>query len=205
MAHGCSCGYSLFTSLALVHLPDTEVWSYSALSIDTKKDQIQRLGINFGAPGDRQAENGTLWLDYPNVGGSSPAVAVKVAGKNLRYFHQHSSFVKKGKMKWVAASGVEGADSVTITLSPVPTEEKNYTVRLYFLEPDDKQPGQRIFDVYLQAQPVLQKLDITQQAGGGNNAIVREFKEVKASTNLQLELKPSVGRTLLSGIEIIAE
>ena len=205
MAYGCSCGYSLFTSLALVHLPETEVWSYSALSIDTKKDQIQRLGINFGAPGDRQAENGTLWLDYPNIGGSSPAVAVKVAGENLRYFHQHSTFVKEGKMKWVAASGVEGADSVTVTLSPVSTQEKNYTVRLFFLEPDDKQSGQRIFDISLQGQPVLQKLDIAQQAAGSSKAIVREFNGVKASTKLQINLKAITGQTLLSGIEIVAE
>ena len=205
MAHGCSCGYSLFTSLALVNVPETEVWSYSALSIDTKKDQIQRLGINFGAPGDRQAENGILWIDYPNKGGSSPAVVIKVAGKNLRYFRQHSAFIEQGEMKWVAASGVEGADSVTVTLSPVPTKEKNYTVRLFFLEPDGKQPNERVFDVSLQGQPVLSQLDIAKLAGSSNKPVIRKFTGVKATTKLQIDLKPIAGRTFLSGIEIVAE
>ncbi len=205
MAHGCSCGYSLFTSLALIHQPETEVWSYSALSVDTKKDQIQQIGINFGAPGDRQAENGTLWLDYPNIGGSSPRVEIKVAGENIRYFHQHSAFIEQGEMKWVAASGVEGATSVSVTLSSVPAKEKNYTVRLHFAEPEKIQSGQRVFDLSLQGKPVLENLDITAQAGGSHRAVVHEFKGIKASTTLKLDLKPIAGRTLLSGIEIMAE
>ena len=35
---------------------------------------IVRLGLNLGAPGDRQDAEGTLWLDYPSVGGPSPDV-----------------------------------------------------------------------------------------------------------------------------------
>ena len=70
--HGCICAYSLFTSLALVHVPDADVWSYSAH--DVGSGPIQRLGINFGAPGDRRDADGTMWLDYPNVGGPSPKV-----------------------------------------------------------------------------------------------------------------------------------
>ena len=94
---------------------------------------------------------------------------------------------------------------MTVTLSSVPTQEKNYTVRLYFLEPDEKKSGQRVFDVSLQGQPVLQKLDIAQQAGGTNKAIVREFKNVKAGTKLQISLKAITSQTLLSGVEILAE
>ncbi|WP_298869388.1 malectin domain-containing carbohydrate-binding protein [uncultured Gimesia sp.] len=205
MAHGCSCGYSLFTSLALTHVPESEVWSYSALAMNAKKDQVQRLGINLGAPGDRQAENGTLWLDYPNVGGSSPVVSVKLSGKDLRYFHKHSAFVQEGDMKWVAASGVEGATSLEVILSSVSTIQRNYTVRLYFLEPDDQRPGQRVFDVLLQGKPMLKELDVVKEAAGSNRAIVREFKGVQASNSLKIDLNSITGRTLLSGIEIMIE
>lgn len=205
MAHGCSCGYSLFTSLALTHVPESEVWSYSALAMNAKKDQVQRLGVNLGAPGDRQAENGTLWLDYPNVGGSSPVVSVKLDGKNLRYFRKHSAFVQEGDLRWVAASGVEGASSLSVTLSTVPTKERKYSVRLYFLEPDDQRPGQRVFDVQLQGKPVLKELDIVEEADGINRAIVREFKGVKASGSLKIDLNAISGRTLLSGVEISVE
>ena len=81
-AHGCVCGYSLFTSLSLVHLPKSELWSYSALQLDPAKDRIRRIGINFGAPGDRMADNGTMWFDAPNIGGSSPSVPVDTKASN---------------------------------------------------------------------------------------------------------------------------
>ncbi len=205
MAHGCSCGYALFTSLALTHVPESEVWSYSALTINTKKDQVQRLGINIGAPGDRQTKSGTLWIDYPSVGGSSPVVAIKVDGKNKRYFHKHSAFVKKGDLKWVAASGVEGASSLTVTLSSASKKTRNYTVRLHFLEPNETKTKQRLFDVSLQGKQVLKGLNVFKEADGSNRAIVREFKGIEASTSLKIDLNAIAGRTLLSGVEIVAE
>src|SRR5690606_6430688 len=64
-AHGCVCGYPLFTSLSLVHRPDAELWTYSAIAMPKEKTPVRRLAINFGAPGDRQDENGSLWLGYP--------------------------------------------------------------------------------------------------------------------------------------------
>lgn len=205
MAHGCSCGYSLFTSLALTHVPESEVWSYSALAMNAKTDQVQKLGINLGAPGDRQAENGTLWLDYPNVGGSSPVVTLKLDGKDLRYFHKHSAFVETGNQKWVAASGVEGASALTVTLSPDQKAERRYTVRLHFLEPDATQPGARLFDVSLQGNRVLEQLDVVKAAAGSNRALIREFKGIPATTELKVELTPVQGQTLLSGVEILVE
>ncbi|MBL4886701.1 MAG: PQQ-binding-like beta-propeller repeat protein [Planctomycetaceae bacterium] len=205
MAHGCSCGYSLFTSLALTHVPESEVWSYSALAVDAKVDQVQKLGVNLGAPGDRQDEDGTLWLDYPSVGGSSPVVSVKLTGEKVSYFNKHSAFVEQGDKRWVAASGVEGASSLTVALSSDPTHKQVYTVRLHFMEPDDMQTEQRVFDVSLQGKSVIKNLDITKQAKGSNHAIVHEFKGIQATTSLKIDLIAITGRTLLSGVEIVAE
>ena len=173
--------------------------------MNAKEDQVQQLGVNLGAPGDRQAENGTLWLDYPSVGGSSPVVSLKLSGADLEYYHKHSSFVEEGDLKWVAASGVEGASALSVTLSTVPTPERSYTVRLYFLEPQDLKTGERVFDVSLQGKPVLPELDILKAAGGANRAIVREFNGVRCSTSLQVDLTAIKGRTLLSGVEIVVE
>jgi hypothetical protein len=90
-AHGCVCGYPLFTSLALVHQPDAELWTYSAISMPEVKTPIRQLAINFGAPGDRQAENGVLWLGYP-----SREVRLRAwrsgGGDKLSYFREHSTW-----------------------------------------------------------------------------------------------------------------
>jgi outer membrane protein assembly factor BamB len=65
----CSCAYQNQTSLALIHMPEMEMWSYSQFGLDGKQgDRILRAGINFGAPGNRRAPDGTLWLEHPHVG-----------------------------------------------------------------------------------------------------------------------------------------
>ena len=206
MAHGCICGYSLFTSLALVNLPQTEVWSYSALKFDPKKDAIRRVGINFGAPGDRQDEAGTLWVDYPSASGSSPTIPVAVSGDSPSYFRRHSSLLQGDGKKWVAGSGVEGATNITLTLSPTePKTPQSYTVRLYFAEPADSKPGERVFDISLQGKPVARNVDIARESGGRHTALVREFRGIMAGASLKLDLTPGTGRPILSGIEVVAE
>ena len=205
MAHGCVCGYSLFTSLALVNLPQTEVWSYSALKFDPKKDAVRRIGINFGAPGDRQDESGTLWVDYPNKGGTSPTIPMKVTADSPRYFRRHSSLLKGNGVNWVAGSGVEGATSVTLTLSATePKTPQSYTVRLHFAEPDDAQPGERVFDIALQGKPMAENVDIARDSGDNNSALVREFTNIAAGRSLKLDLTARAGRPVLSGIEVVA-
>lgn len=200
-AHGCVCGYSIFTSLALVHQPRNEVWSYNSLPFDPAKAPITRIGVNFGAPGDRMAKDGTFWIDYPNVGGSSPPVPVRVAGPSLRYFRQHTRFVNADKLDWVAASGVEGAESITIGLGKAADTEQSYTVNLHFLAPDDSS-SKRVFDVSLQGQVVLNDFDLSE---GDGRAVVKSFRDIKANSELAITLHKKVGQPVLSGIEIVRQ
>ena len=60
---GCTCAYPLPCGLALVSMPpEHEQWAAWG---EGKAENIGRVGINFGAPGDRMTEEGTLWLDWP--------------------------------------------------------------------------------------------------------------------------------------------
>lgn len=205
MAHGCICGYSLFTSLALVHLPDSEVWSYSALKVDAKKDAVRRVGINFGAPGDRQDDSGTLWLDYPSVGGSSPVVPIQVTADSPRYFRRHSSLLEGDGVKWIAGSGIDGVTSVSLTTNQKATDTpQRFTVRLHFSEPDQKKIGQRVFDITLQGKLVIQDFDIARESAGRPVALQREFETVSSDGTLKIEFAAKAGRAVLSGVEIIA-
>ena len=70
----CTCSYQNQCSLARVPMPDVEMWTFN--SIPSSGKRVLRLGINFGAPGDRKADDGTLWLDFPSVGGPSPRCPV---------------------------------------------------------------------------------------------------------------------------------
>lgn len=154
----CVCSYQNQTSLALVHMPDADMWTFNAY--EAGPGRVSRVGINFGAPGDRRADDGTLWLEYPSVGGSSPDVPVTMAPEARRWFHHHSSRIESDGLRWVAASGFEGAASIAITLDANPAEQRLYTVRLHFAEQEETASGLRVFDVSVQGVKRLSNLDI---------------------------------------------
>jgi hypothetical protein len=130
---------------------------------------------------------------------------MKVTAENPRYFRRHSSLLKGEGVNWVAGSGVEGATSVTLTVSATePKIPQSYTVRLHFAEPDNVQPGERVFDIALQGKPMAESVDIARESGGNLVAMVREFKNIEAGRTLTVELTPRTGRPVLSGIEIVA-
>ena len=110
-------------------------------------------------------------------------------------------------LDWVAASGVEGASAVTVTLSadPETAGDRDYTVRLVFAEPYDVKPAQRVFDVGLQGKKVLSNFDVAQEAGGPRKVLVREFSGISAGKELTIDLEASVGKTILGGVEIVAD
>ena len=111
----CTCAYQNQTSLALVHMPEMELWTYSQFGLDgLDGDRVERIGINLGAPGDRRAEDGTLWLEYPSTGGDSPGVPITVTGKTVTWFRRHASQLIGAGLPWVAASGVRDCETITI-------------------------------------------------------------------------------------------
>lgn len=146
----CTCAYQNQTSLALVHMPDLEVWTNQAFDnaddvassnispLWRKPARIRRMGLNFGAPGDSMVPGGSLWLDFPVVGGPSPKIEVTLepretlpgkgnaprakgktpettfAGRTLR---RHSSVIRSGTLKWVSASAAIGVERVRVGLS----------------------------------------------------------------------------------------
>lgn len=202
----CVCNYQNQTSLALVPMADTEMWTwFGARSID---GPIRRLGINLGAPGNRKAADGTLWLEYPFVGGPSYRPAVALTPEKPDWFQRHSSWVDSGELKWVAASGARGLRSLTLGLDAgLQAPERRFTVRLHFLEPDDLKPGQRLFHVNLQGERVLTNFDIAREAGGARRGLVKEFRDITVTRDLTVTLIPAAtgSAPVLCGVEVRLE
>lgn len=195
---GCTCSYPLPVGLALISLaPEHEQWSSWGPG---SSENIRRVGINFGAPGDRMSPEGTLWLDVPNRGGPSPNVEVAIEPKTAMPIYHHSLFVEGGMgWPWVVASGIQGAENIQIKgLKP-----GTATVRLYFSDPENEQAGQRIFDVLLDENVVEKNLDVAQVSGGRMRGMVRSYPNIQISQELSIGLKPHKGQTLLNGVEII--
>jgi outer membrane protein assembly factor BamB len=81
--------------------------------------------------------------------------------------------------------------------------KRPYTVRLYFAEMENQQPGQRLFDVSLQGKIVLPGLDVVAKAGGPRRQLVQEFKNVLIASELQIGFKAKAGEPLISGVELL--
>lgn len=202
-AHGCVCGYSLFTSLAFTHVPDVEMWTYSALP--KIEGRVKQVGLNLGAPGDRHDAAGTLWLDFPSIGGASPDLPVQIEPAQPRWFRHHTQQIGGAGLPWVAASGAEGVRKLTVRVAPENTGVQRYTVRLHFAEPDRKARGERVFDIAVQGQSVKRGFDVAAETGGALSATTVEAAGVEVASDLVIELAPVQGEPILCGVELTAE
>lgn len=207
-ASGCTCNYPVFTALALVPMPEVEWWALNPIATDAAP--VRRLGLNFGAPGDRRDAQGTLWLDYPSTGGRSPDLPITVTGRqDLHWVYRHSARLRSHPLNWVGASAGVGIENITVPLrqdpGPAGSAPGHCTVRLYFAEHADARPGDRVFDIRVQGDVVLRGLDVVVAAGGKDRVLVREFAGIAFTTALEVGLVPRAGQPLICGLEVVVE
>ena len=113
----CTCGYQNQTSLALVHAPEMDMWTVNHVAHLSKPgDEIKRIGLNLGAPGDRVDAEGTLWIDYPAVGGDSVALDVQLKGE-AKYYSRNSLTYSGSAEPWIGSSGVENLTEIVVPLA----------------------------------------------------------------------------------------
>ncbi|MAE44285.1 MAG: hypothetical protein CMF63_04760 [Magnetovibrio sp.] len=199
----CVCSYQNKTSLALVHSPDVEMWTFSA--IEPSNDPVKKVGINFAAPGDRTDENGTLWLDFPPAGGPSPNLSIETKPNDVQYYRRHASHIKKGPLKWVTASGAKGLKTIKIKLNndtPLP-----YTVRLFFADPEPGSKTNYKFDIDMQNKKLIKNFNLAQEAKTPYTTIIKEFKNIKIANELKITLTPPnpKAQTIIAGIELTVQ
>ncbi|MDP6467074.1 MAG: PQQ-binding-like beta-propeller repeat protein [Pirellulaceae bacterium] len=199
---GCTCSYPLPVGLAMVAMPEThEQWACWGPG---QPRQIQRVGINFGAPGDRMTREGTLWLDFPSVGGPSPELTATALPRATEYHYRHSLWIEQGTgWPWVVSSGVQGLSSFVLRdLKP-----GRYLVRLFFADLEGAVAGMRIQSINVQGKTVLRDFDISAGSGGGLRGVVPEFSGVVVGDNgaFELNLAAKRGKTLISGLELVRQ
>lgn len=181
----CSCSYQNQTSLALIHMPEIEFWTNSQLGSDAKSaGTVKQAGINFGAPGDRSAENGTLWLDYPSVGGRSPDLNVNVSNKKYGVFRHHALKIQnssgKDGMNWVAASGMIDPQKITIEIQQQTNADPLPGIPIGGVEDDAEEDSKG--EVKLHSSDLELGLD-----GGDPQVVGLRFSNIPLSVSDQLE------------------
>ena len=214
----CVCSYQNQASLALIHMPEVGYWTFDYYLKPSEPTPVKQVGINFGAPGNRYTENGTLWLEFPSIAGPSPDIPVRAEYENPKWFRHHSSRVE-GRYNWIAASGVTGLREVAVRMfiqpgrnpssvdafdkhiDKIPTwseeqikgafeQPRPYTVRLFFAETEEYEIGERLFNISIQGRQVMEAFDIVKEAGGINRPVMKEFKGINVKDDLKITLTP---------------
>lgn len=200
----CVCAYQLQTSLAFIHMPEAETWTFNRP--DAARDWSDGLALNLGAPGDRADDEGQVWLEYPAVGGPSPQLRVTTRPEQPNQFRRHSALLPEGELRWVAASGLVGVHELSIELDG--REPRPCTVTLVFNEPEGLAVGKRVFSVSVQGQEVLSGFDPAAEAGQSGASIVIRIPNVMVGDRLVVTLAPdAVGEVepVLCGIKVAPE
>lgn len=217
----CSCAYQNQTSLALVHMPELDTWTINLSAVQVPADErIQSVGINLGAPGDRPDEQGLLWVEYPAVGGESPALGLTV-NQEATFYQQHSSSFDFSELPWVYASGATDIRELRLALKTAvttesgssaqtisqPLPEQVYQLQLFFALPKHLQNEEHQFEVSIAGHELTQKVVLgiaDSQQSDKRGALTKSitFDNVLLSDELVVRLKSSTGTTVLSGIRL---
>ncbi len=188
-------------------MPEVETWTFNPFEWNGKP--VRRVGIKFGAPGDFIAGEGTLWLDYPSVGGDSPDLPVEIGGSDIEFYRYHSSRFAESRYNRVGASGVKGIKNLSIVVDKTNGPKKRYTVRLIFAEPERLSNGGRIFNVYVQGAKALSDFDIMKESGSRNKVVVKEFAGIEVERAIDIYFEPAdvnhSHEPVIGGVELVAE
>ncbi|MCA9127938.1 MAG: PQQ-binding-like beta-propeller repeat protein [Planctomycetales bacterium] len=203
----CSCSYQNQTSLALVPMPNVEAWSvHQAVASGVEQPTpVDTLGLNFGAPGDHRAPDGTLWVEHPTVSGEPLSLAINL-DERAQPFRRHVSALHaavEDGFDWVYASGLQDVShiNVDLMLKPKNQEDKTpvakptlgpageYDIEIFFAAPD-KSP--RTFDVILEGTD-LRKQIVLSSALDDDRVSHCEFKRVAIDQVLSIRLEAVEG------------
>jgi len=115
---GCACSYNYQTSLALVPGSDaSDTWYVFPRRVST--GLIKHIAVNFGAPGDQRASDGTAWLGFPRpmIASACPAPATILMDNASCYCRRRAVPAMKGTdSPWVYSSGLLGHGQIAVGL-----------------------------------------------------------------------------------------
>lgn len=135
---GCVCQFSIASTVVLE--PKTENKSWGILSAVGDTTPVKRIGINFGAPGDRKDKAQKAWFGFPRPMSVNRLEFVfdiqpQLAEGGGWYSHNPDAVqVESDDASWLFASGARGLEHFEIPLLGAEDKPTSYDVRMFFTD-----------------------------------------------------------------------
>jgi len=207
-SRGCVCQWNMPFTIALGTVP-TQPTSAPVFAAPGPALPVKHLHLDFGGTGDRRDAAGNMWLrlGMPDAHALFPSypIATEMYEKNDAV--QRSAIytpVEGTDVPFVFATTQIGLKKAVL---PIAAKDGSgggrFLVRLGFVALPGEQPGQRVFDVKLNGQTVLESFDAAKEAGKPDVAIWKEFP-LDLADSLTLELMAKSGVDDLARLPSIA-
>ena len=204
---GCVCQFSIASTVVMEPKAENRSWGiFSAVGPSTPG---KRIGINFGAPGDRKDLSGLEWFGYPRpqtrnrlefVFDLKPAVA---EGGGWFSRNVESLDLDTVETPWLYASGGRGIKRFEIPLLGKDDPPSTYDVKLYFVNlEEDEVPT---FDIRLQGKLVQSGVVQGGHSRGPDRVQTIDFAEIAVEDKLvcEFEFSDPSRPPVISAIEVI--
>ncbi|MCG8650208.1 MAG: malectin, partial [Pirellulales bacterium] len=202
---GCVCQFSIASTVVMEPKSESKSWGiFSAVGPATP---VRRMGINFGAPGDRKDPSGREWFGYPRPSSRERLEYVfdirqkLAAGGGWYSRNVESTPIEGTETPWIYTSGGRGLNRFELPLIGKGEPKAKYQVKLHFAALESDRPGK--FDLRIQGNTVARGIDIEQEAGL-HTATMKEFSDIAVDNNLVVELISTDNHSLatLAAIEV---
>ena len=199
-SQGCTCKYPFLHkptfALRTVDRPNTSTGLF-ADGKGTPITPVKHLYMNLGSNGDMRDKDRNLWLGTwvrPNmslfINNPLNQRWIQQSGGTATFRSTMLTPIRNTDVPFAFANGIVGKKiALSARLLGEGDGKAAYTVKLGFCDPDNDQPGQRVFDVKLNGKTVLTDFDIVKAAGGRDTATWKTFKNIEVANNLLIELE----------------
>jgi outer membrane protein assembly factor BamB len=206
---GCVCQFSIASTIVLEPREARRPWTI--ISATGAQTPVKKMSLNLGAPGDRRAADGTLWLAYPRpnphkVTSLDLAFDLKpvfTAG-GFTSVNAAAQPVTGATTPWLYTSWASGLSEMTLPLRGEKDRPATYDLKLHFAQ---LREGTARFDVEINGKVVLSDVEVSRQRGAEPVAQIQAVSGIDVERNLTLKLVAKVtddakAKVVLNAIEV---
>ena len=204
-AIGCKCEVSMPFTIALAQVPQQPAVPQTFAQPGPQLP-VKHLNLDLGGTGERRDNEGNLWL-IPRKGQHQlllqfEAVPTFLEGGGPVQRSANYTPISNTKIPFVFASCLRGMQSCVIPVTTPELGKFSYRIRVGFSALPGDKPGQRVFDMQLNGNKVLEGFDILNATTESDHAVWKEFM-IDITKDLTIELSSKSGSSDPSTMPLI--